>query len=272
MPWNEQEMISLASRWIALHPTTLAPRACRAVADELAVHLAALGFTVEVHSADGYAPLLAAHRPAPPGRATVGVYGHYDVEPVGDGWRHDPLALRLMPDRLYGRGIADNLGPLALRILAAREVSRWPGVLWVIEGGEEVGSPMLANLVDEGPRLPEVALWLDETGYFVDRSTQRVLTLDWTARLSGLDEALTAHARAAGVETVCERRRLRRVPGAGAAAVERMFERTPYLAIGPNDPEARVHAADESLPRWSLALSASQFVATLEWFADGGAS
>lgn len=262
---NEPEFIDLAARWITRHPTAGDLEACEQVAAEISGRLRTLDFVVERFASPGQAPMLVAQRRAAPGRAAVGIYGHYDVEPAGEGWSHDALTLRECDGRIYGRGIADNLGPLALRLLAAREVSDWPGVVWVIEGGEELGSPALASYLREHGARPDIALWLDETGYFANRDVQRRLTLHWTASLAGLDHALSAAAP--GIAVHREVRRLRRVSPPNAAAVERLFGEAPYLAIGPNDPEARVHGIDESLPRWSLTPSAAQFVAVLEWFA-----
>lgn len=271
MTLDERELIALLGRWVSAHPTANAPESCAAVADDIAVRLRALGFAVARHAMPGRAPLLVATRAAAPGAPTVGIYGHYDVEPAGDGWSGDPLTLRVTHDRIIGRGVADNLGPLALRLLAARSVRRWPGVYWVIEGGEEVGSPSLAEYLDGPEGAPEVAVWLDETGYFVDRATQRVLTLHPDERAVAMREALEAHARAAGVRVVCDARRLRRVSPPNVAAVERLFGGAPYLALGPNDADSRVHGADESIPRGTLALCAAQFVAVLETAAGGEA-
>ena len=44
------------------------------------------------------------------GEEIVGVLGHLDIVPVGDGWEQDPRG-EICGDRLYGRGVVDDKGP-----------------------------------------------------------------------------------------------------------------------------------------------------------------
>lgn len=56
------------------------------------------------------------------GSETLGVFGHLDVVPAGDGWRTDPFKPVIKDGNLYARGSADDKGPAmaayyALKIL-----------------------------------------------------------------------------------------------------------------------------------------------------------
>ncbi|WP_155286441.1 dipeptidase PepV [Lacticaseibacillus zhaodongensis] len=56
------------------------------------------------------------------GSEILGVLGHVDVVPAGDGWVRPPFTPTIEGDRIYGRGTADDKGPViaayyALRIL-----------------------------------------------------------------------------------------------------------------------------------------------------------
>lgn len=42
----------------------------------------------------------------------IGVVGHLDVVPAGDGWSFPPFKLSKQDERFYGRGILDNKGPI----------------------------------------------------------------------------------------------------------------------------------------------------------------
>ncbi|SES78279.1 dipeptidase, putative [Enterococcus malodoratus] len=42
----------------------------------------------------------------------IGVVGHLDVVPAGDGWSFPPFKLSKQDQRFYGRGILDNKGPI----------------------------------------------------------------------------------------------------------------------------------------------------------------
>ncbi|EYF04941.1 M20/M25/M40 family metallo-hydrolase [Chondromyces apiculatus] len=254
------------ARWVALHPTAGSPPALT-LAAEITSDLSALGFDVEQRSLPGHSPLIVARRPAGPGGATLGIYGHYDVEPVHGQWSSDATHLRLEGGRAYGRGIADNLGPLASRLLAARDVRAWPGVLWVLEGEEETGSPLLAAYLEE-LRDVDVDLWLDETGYHEAPDRQRILTVRWPAALDDLRALWRTAAAEHAVAVVAEQRALNRASGGIEGPVTRLFAGRPYVSLGPNDDASNVHGADESLPRHTLPLCAEQFVATLQYLAS----
>lgn len=267
---HEAAWLDRVARWIALHPVT-GSTAARQLAGELIEELETLGFVVEVHGPEGRSPLLAARRVAGPHVPTVGIYGHYDVEPVHGTWRGDARQLRIEHGRVYGRGIADNLGPLAARLLAVTNVRRWPSVLWVLEGEEETGSRHLAEHIEE-LRAGEIALWLDETGYFETPAHQRILATRRDARLDALCAVWSELAAEASASVVFESRELNRASAASVGSVSQLFAGKPYAAFGPNDEAANVHAGDESLPLTTLALSARQLVATLEHLAAEAAT
>ncbi|MFQ7235981.1 MAG: M20/M25/M40 family metallo-hydrolase, partial [Enterococcus hulanensis] len=42
----------------------------------------------------------------------IGVVGHLDVVPAGEGWSFPPFKLSQKEQRFYGRGILDNKGPI----------------------------------------------------------------------------------------------------------------------------------------------------------------
>jgi acetylornithine deacetylase/succinyl-diaminopimelate desuccinylase-like protein len=266
--WSrEPEWLDRVRRWISFHPVT-GSQSARELATEIAFDLEQTGFAVRALSRPGHPPLLVASRPAPPGALTLGIYGHYDIEPAHEGWRSDARRLRVEDGRVYGRGIADNLGPLAQRLLAARDVRRWPGVLWVLEGEEETGSPMLAEHLADG-KTTKVSLWLDETGYFETPNRQRILVARQDEMLAGLCDRLRDIAGSMSTGVVVENRMLNRASTASTNPVSNLFGDIPYTAFGPNDGLSNVHGADESLPLSTLLLSARQFVATLEYLALG---
>lgn len=259
---HEDAWLERVERWIALHPVTGSAAAQR-LAGEIVAELEGLGFVVDVRGSEARSPLIVACRAPAGNNPTVGIYGHYDIEPVAGIWRGDPRRLRRASGRVYGRGIADNLGPLAARLLAVRDVRQWPGVLWVLEGEEETGSARLAeNIAELG--AADVALWLDETGYFEASQRQRILALGRDARLDALCAMWHGLAAEEAVSVTFEPRMLNRAAAASAGPVGRLFAGRPYAALGPNDEAANVHATDESLPLGTLGLTARQLVAMLE--------
>jgi acetylornithine deacetylase/succinyl-diaminopimelate desuccinylase-like protein len=108
---------------------------------------------VRVVRAGGGAPAVIGRFPPPEGMPTVCLYAHHDVQPEGDpaGWRTPPFVATELEGRLYGRGASDDKGGFAVHLAALRTFAGKPpvGVTVFVEGEEEIGSPTLANLLEQ---------------------------------------------------------------------------------------------------------------------------
>lgn len=100
-------------------------------------------------------PALFAERRDAPGKPTILVYAHYDVQPPDplDKWVSPPFEAVERDGRLYGRGISDDKAPMmiALDTLAAFiavEGQLPVNVKLLIEGEEETGSPSLPSILE----------------------------------------------------------------------------------------------------------------------------
>ena len=89
-----------------------------------------------------------------PGAPTVLIYGHYDVQPTGhlDEWTTPPFELVRYGDRLRGRGVTDDKGPVYIALEVLRQFVAQEGALplnvrFLFEGEEEIGSPHLPAYV-----------------------------------------------------------------------------------------------------------------------------
>ncbi|MFM0738694.1 M20/M25/M40 family metallo-hydrolase [Paraburkholderia xenovorans] len=89
-----------------------------------------------------------------PGKPTILIYGHYDVQPAEplELWRSPPFEPTLHDGRLYARGASDVKGPttVALEVVAAflSVTGGCPvNVKVFIEGEEETGSPTLTEII-----------------------------------------------------------------------------------------------------------------------------
>lgn len=148
----------LLARWVALPSVAAEGRAQAATAEAVADELRGLGLHVEVHPTDG-APVVFAERRVP-GAPTVLFYNHYDVQPADplELWTADPFVLDERDGKLFGRGATDDKGQLASRVVALEWLKRRHGgelpigVVFVVEGEEEVGSP---NMVPYVARMRE---------------------------------------------------------------------------------------------------------------------
>lgn len=54
----------------------------------------------------------------------IGIIGHLDVVPVGEGWKHDPFSAYEEDGYIYSRGILDNKGPIMTCLYALYAIKR----------------------------------------------------------------------------------------------------------------------------------------------------
>lgn len=122
-------------------------------AEWLRDHLAGLGLTAEIHPTGGH-PLVTAEWLRAPGKPTLLVYGHYDVQPPEplDLWKHPPFEAAIEGKLLIARGASDDKGQFFAWVKAIESCLRTDGSLSInvkllIEGEEEVGSEHLGAWV-----------------------------------------------------------------------------------------------------------------------------
>ena len=127
----------------------------RACAGWLVAKLNRIGLTAQLHETPGH-PVVLAKNEHKPGRKTVLIYGHYDVQPPDppDEWKSPPFEPTIRDGRIYCRGSTDNKGQFmahlqALEKTIAEEGSLPVNVTFLIEGEEEIGSPNLRPFLEK---------------------------------------------------------------------------------------------------------------------------
>ena len=125
----------------------------KACASWVEMYLKDLGFAVEKWEGNGH-PVLFAERIVDPDAPTILFYGHYDVQPPepSDLWTSPPFEPVLRNGRVYARGAEDNKGQnyytmLAIRAFLELNPSAKLNLKWIIEGEEEMGSSLLAEVL-----------------------------------------------------------------------------------------------------------------------------
>jgi len=131
-----------------------------AAADWLCAALERAGMEhVTRHETAGNPVVVADHLHAP-GKPTLLIYGHYDVQPVDplNLWTTPPFTPTIRDGRIFARGASDDKGQVFLHIKAIETILRDRGALplnvkFCIEGEEEVGSRSLTDFVESHAAL-----------------------------------------------------------------------------------------------------------------------
>lgn len=145
--------------------------------------LGSLGFAVEYVPTAGH-PVIVAKRGGEPTWPHVIIYGHYDVQPPDplELWQTPPFDPVERNGRLYGRGTADNKGPLMAHIAGVgRLLESNPQlplrITFVVEGEEEIGSKHFKEFLKEHKAKLAGAdfVFLSDTG--IPNPEQMVITV-----------------------------------------------------------------------------------------------
>jgi acetylornithine deacetylase/succinyl-diaminopimelate desuccinylase-like protein len=123
-------------------------------AEWMAESMRAAGLQATVHPTAGHPVVVGEWRGAP-GKPTVLIYGHYDVQPAEplELWDSPPFEPSVRDGRIYARGSVDDKGQLFLHVKALQAHLAVRGALPVnvvvlAEGEEEVGSEHLAPFIE----------------------------------------------------------------------------------------------------------------------------
>lgn len=137
---------------------------------------------VDVFSEAGRHPVISASWLERPGKPTLAIYGHYDVQPPDplEEWRTPPFEPTVRDGRVYARGACDNKGQVLAGIHAveAAFASGAPplNLRFLIEGEEEVSGPSLPKFVrDNAARLASDYLFIAD-GEFTAPGLPNLLT------------------------------------------------------------------------------------------------
>lgn len=137
---------------LAAHKTDM-----RHAAEWLIDQLKHAGMTrVAIYETPGH-PIVYAEWLNAPGKPTVLVYGHYDVQPADDPngeWQTKPFEPIVKDGNLYARGAADDKGQVFAHIKAVEALFQANSgalpvnIKFMIEGEEEMGSVNIDNFVE----------------------------------------------------------------------------------------------------------------------------
>lgn len=129
----------------------------RQAAEFVRDNLHGMGVPAELIETKGH-PLVYGERLDAPGKPTLLIYGHYDVQPPEplEPWLSPPFVPTVRDGNLYARGATDDKGQMFTHLKAAEAWLKTAGTLpvnvkFLIEGEEEVGGANLEAYVAEHP-------------------------------------------------------------------------------------------------------------------------
>lgn len=159
-------------------------------AEWVAGQLRSIGFQkVQVFPTGGH-PVVYGESLNAPGKPTLLIYGHYDVQPPEplDLWKSAPFEPTEQGEYLFARGVTDMKGQVLCSIKAVESIVRTGSlpinIKFLVEGEEEIGSPNLDAFLEQNhvmlacdlvlnpdsgilaPDLPTIAYALRGLAYF----------------------------------------------------------------------------------------------------------
>ena len=257
----------LVSEWVGMRAIESNPKGLESIHKDIQVRFEDLGFTVNLdyNEEAPYRPLITAIRESNPEGKWLGFWGHYDVEPADESeWKSDPWHMTDVDGRWIGRGVGDNLVPLAQRLILFEQSDPSVNIAYFLQGEEEIGSPYAEQRYGS-LETPPIDLWIEETGYFYKDGRQRFMILNQNPLLGRVLEKLQTILEEDGRSWTVRHRSLNKAFGADRCpCLNHLLKNTPYLAIGPNDDHCSVHGADESLDPKLLSICAKQLKGVIE--------
>jgi acetylornithine deacetylase/succinyl-diaminopimelate desuccinylase-like protein len=159
---HRQRFVDDLIRWVRIPSVSSDPARSEDLkvnAQHLAGQLRALAADrVETWPTAGH-PAVFAEWVRAPGRPTLLVYGHHDVQPVDplEEWVTPPFEPAVRDGRLWGRGVVDDKGQVYVHVKAVESFIRSVGALpinlkMIVEGEEEIGSVNLDTLMRDHAR------------------------------------------------------------------------------------------------------------------------
>jgi len=157
---NRERYLAELNDWIACQSVSADPRRhdqVRRSAEFVVARLRAAGLDdCAALETDGLPVAYGAWLHAP-GKPTVLIYGHHDVQPEDpiELWKSPPFVGTVRDGKLFGRGSVDDKGQVMMHVAAIEAHLQKHGKLplnvkVVVEGEEEIGSPHFEAFLARG--------------------------------------------------------------------------------------------------------------------------
>ncbi len=188
---QKSKVIELLSDFVAIESVSTDPSR-KDQMDEavqfLTEELTNMGFRVKLMQKDKAPALIVASLIQNPKAKTIGIYGHYDVQPEDpvEEWQSRPFELTVKNGKLYGRGVADSKGHIVQNLVAVKRLiekeALTNNIIFIFEGEEETDSAHFESYAREAALILEKA----DVFYVVDMGMKEKDVPQITFALRGL--------------------------------------------------------------------------------------
>jgi acetylornithine deacetylase/succinyl-diaminopimelate desuccinylase-like protein len=125
-----------------------------------------------------------------PGKPTILIYAHYDVQPVKEAeWDNPPFSGKIENGKIFARGASDDKSGVMIPVWAVESILRTEGKLpvnvkFMFDGEEEKGSPSFKNFLSKNKELLQADFALDaDGGQFTETDPSMEMSLRGGAQL-----------------------------------------------------------------------------------------
>lgn len=156
---HEKELIHNLSELVSQPSISSTGKGVEDCCDMIIKKMTQIGLNVQKYEIKPH-PVIIGNFGDDPKKTTVLIYAHYDVQPEGNLslWRTPPFEPTIIDGVMYGRGTADNKGPLMAHLSAIEywlnEYGELPvNIKTIFEGSEESNSEGLPTFLKENKKL-----------------------------------------------------------------------------------------------------------------------
>ena len=143
--------------------------------------LKSIGITTAQTIPTGGHPIVYGSWENAPGKPTVLIYAHYDVQPVKESeWDNPPFAPVIKDGKIFGRGTSDDKSGVMISLWAVEAMLRTDGKLpvnvkFIFDGEEEMGSPNFKDFINKNVALLKADFALNADGSQYSETTPEIL-------------------------------------------------------------------------------------------------
>jgi len=196
---HEARYIRELQEWVAIPSLSADPAHLEDIvrcAEHVARAMREIGLEAQVLESGGH-PVAYGEWLRAPGKPTLLIYGHYDVQPADplELWESPPFEATVRDAKIFGRGVVDDKGQVLMHLAAIEAHLRMNKTLplnvkVVVEGEEEIGSPNFeAFLAQNRERLRCDVAVISDTAMYAEGMPSLVTSLRglvrWDVKVQG---------------------------------------------------------------------------------------